>query len=44
MEKLLDVLEVVIEKIPIYKLYCDMSKEAVELSYHTMKGEDANEN
>lgn len=43
MEKLLDVLEVVIKNIPIYKLYCDISKEAVELSYHTMKGEDANE-
>ncbi len=43
MEKLLDVLEGVIKNIPIYKLYCDISKEAVELSYHTMKGEDANE-
>lgn len=44
MEKLLDVLEVVIKNIPIYKLYCNISEEAVKLSYHTMKGEGANEN
>lgn len=43
MSKFLDVLEKIITEIPIYKLQCDMSKEAVELSYNTLKGNDKNE-
>ena len=39
-----DVLEKIIKEIPIYKLYCDRSKEAVELSYQTMKGDRMDEN
>ena len=39
MEKLLDVLEVIIENVPIYKLKCNMSKEAVKMSYEAMSGE-----
>lgn len=44
MLKLLDVMDIVLKEIPIYKLYCDMSKEAVELSYKTMRGANNNEN
>ncbi len=44
MVKLLDIMDNILKEIPVYKLYCDMSKEAVELSYNTMRGEDTNEN
>ena len=44
MVKFLDILEVILGEIPIYKLYCDMSEEAVHLSYQTMKGENTDEN
>lgn len=44
MLKFLDVLDTIIKNIPIYKLYCNMSEEAVQLSYRTMKGEHTNEN
>lgn len=44
MIKLLDILDTIIREIPIYKLYCDMSEEAVLLAYNTMKGENTNEN
>ena len=43
MLKLLDLLEILLKEIPMYKLYCNMSKEAVQLSYTTMKGELTNE-
>ena len=36
-EKLLDIMEIIIRNVPIYKLYCDMSGEAVEIAYSTMK-------
>ena len=42
--KFLDILEIIVKKIPIYKLYCNMSEEAVRLSYNTLKGEDSSEN
>lgn len=42
--KLLDILEIIIKEIPMYKLSCDMSKEAVKLSYNTLKGEGSSEN
>lgn len=44
MNKLFDVMEVILKEIPIYKLQCDMSKEAVNLSYKTMRGGKINEN
>lgn len=44
MINLLDILDTIIREIPIYKLYCDMSEEAVLLAYNTMKGENTNEN
>lgn len=37
--KFFDILDIIIKEIPIYKLYCDMSEEAVQLSYKTMKEE-----
>ena len=42
-EKLLDSLEIVLKEIPIYELHCNMSEDAVKLSYETMKGEHTNE-
>lgn len=44
MLKLLDIMDIILKEIPIYKLYCDMSKEAVILSYKTMRGVHTNEN
>lgn len=44
MLKLLDIMDIILKEIPIYKLYCDMSKEAVTLSYKTMRGVNTNEN
>lgn len=35
----LQTLDNILKKVPVFKLCCDMSKEAVELSYQTMKGE-----
>lgn len=35
----LGIVDDILKEIPIYKLYCDMSEEAVRLSYQTMKGE-----
>ncbi len=43
LEKFLDILEKILEEIPVYKLRCNMSEEAVQLSYRTLKG-DTNEN
>ncbi len=43
MLKFLDLLEILLKEIPMYKLYCNMSNEAVQLSYTTMKGEVTNE-
>lgn len=43
LEQFLDILEKILNEIPIYKLRCDMSEEAVRLSYRTLKG-DTNEN
>ena len=37
-------MEIILKEIPIYKLYCDISEEAVQLSYKTMRGENTNEN
>lgn len=42
--KFFDILDTILKEIPIYKLYCDISEEAVQLSYQTMKGENTNEN
>ena len=39
MHRFLDMLADIIEEIPIYKLSCNMSKEAVLLSYNTLKGD-----
>ncbi len=44
MLKLLDIMDVILKNIPCYQLYCDMSEEAVKLSYNTMRGADTNEN
>ena len=44
MLKLLDIMDILLKEIPIYKLCCDMSEEAVKLSYNTMRGVDTNEN
>ncbi len=37
MNKLLDVLDKVLSETPLYRLGCDMSKEAVELSFNTVR-------
>lgn len=37
MNKLLDVLDRVLSETPLYRLGCDMSKEAVELSFNTIR-------
>jgi hypothetical protein len=37
MNKLLDILDKVLSETPIYRLGCDMSKEAVELSFNTIR-------
>lgn len=44
MLKLLDIMDIILKNIPCYQLCCDMSEEAVQLSYETMRGEDTNEN
>ena len=44
MLKLLDIMDIILKEIPIYKLYCNMSEEAVTLSYKTMRGVNTNEN
>lgn len=44
MLKLLDIIEIILKEIPCYKLYCNISEEAVKLSYQTMRGVDTNEN
>lgn len=44
MIKLLDILDKILTEIPIYKLSCDISEEAVQLSYNTMRGGNTNEN
>lgn len=44
MLKLLDIMDIILKEVPCYKLCCDMSEEAVKLSYQTMRGEDTNEN
>ena len=37
MIKVLDVLDRILSETPVYRLGCDMSKEAVELSYNTIR-------
>lgn len=37
MERLFDILEEIFRKIPIYQLGCNISEEAVEISYNAMK-------
>lgn len=44
MVKFFDLLDGILNEIPIYKLSCNMSEEAVQLSYRTMRGENTNEN
>lgn len=44
MIKFLDILDKILKEVPIYKLSCDMSEEAVQLSYNTMRGGNTNEN
>ncbi len=39
MLKFLELLDIILKEIPIYKLCCNMSEDAVQLSYRTMKGE-----
>ena len=41
--KFFDILDKILKEIPVYKLFCDMSGEAVELSYSTMRGMIKNE-
>jgi len=36
--RILDLLDLLLTTVPIYKLGCNISKEAVELAYNTMKG------
>lgn len=43
MLKFFDILDKILKEIPIYKLHCNISEEAVQLSYRTMKGENTNE-
>lgn len=43
MLKFLDLFDTMIKEIPFYQLQCDMSQEAVQLSYQTMKEENTNE-
>ena len=40
MLKLLDILDVILKKVPIYRFGCNISEEAVKLSYSTMKGKN----
>lgn len=44
MLKLLDIMEVIIQNVPFYKMGCNISEEAVRLSYETMRGVQTNEN
>ena len=44
MLKLLDIIDIILKEIPIYKLCCNISEEAVKLSYNIMRGVDTNEN
>lgn len=37
--KTLSMLETILNKIPIYKMGCTISKEAALMSYNTMKGQ-----
>lgn len=39
-----DTLEIILDKIPIYKFGCNISEDAVKLSYNTMRGENTDEN
>ena len=43
MIQLLEILDKILKKIPIYRFGCNISEEAVHLAYQTMKGE-TNEN
>lgn len=43
MIKLLDTMDVILKETPVYQLCCNMSQEAVQLSYETMKGVNTNE-
>ncbi len=43
MGKLLGILDIIISKTPIYQFGCNISEDAVKLSYGTMKGEIKNE-
>ena len=38
MEKTLDLLSKILVEIPIYRLTCDMTEDAVKTSYNGMKG------
>ncbi len=40
MIKLLDMLDVVLRRVKLYRLGCNMSREAVEVSYNNIKAED----
>lgn len=40
MGKLLDVLDKILSETPVYRLGCDMSREAVELSYNTIRRDE----
>ena len=37
MIRLLEIVDIIIRQVPVYKLKCNISEEAVRLSYETMK-------
>ena len=39
MDKLLNTLDTVLRRVPVYKLYCNMELEAAEVSYNGMRKE-----
>ena len=39
MDKLLKILDRVLSRVPVYRLYCNMEPEAAEVSYNVMKDE-----
>jgi hypothetical protein len=39
MDKLLKILDRVLSRVPVYRLYCNMEPEAAEVSYNGMKDE-----
>jgi hypothetical protein len=44
MTKLLELLDRLVDKVPIFKMGCNIGEDAVKLSYNTMNGGEINEN